>query len=202
VVDLATRDRTSFTSSEVHGVERKDDVVREVLGFGLIPKIGTLAALRALPGVRAEIAWTSLGRAYFANCMRRDNKWTSGLHLAWWALERLTDDPDIDLQDLRGEVEQPLKEWTDLAKWFVVASRLLLLLDVSDAARNQPKANGIPRMSPLIVESFVKIPAGSGARLLRHLNARRRAFAATFPEKHYRSLAMELHAAREEAELQ
>lgn len=193
VSDLATRSKSTLIQTRAHPAEERDPVVSEVRGYGLIPKIGTLAALRSMENVRAEIALTSLGRAYFANCMRRDGRWTSGLHLTWWMVNRLADEPRLDLQDLREPSEQSLDERVDLGVWYVVTARLLLLLDVSNASRRQPRANGVPSLAPLVTEAFLKVPAGSGARLLRFLKARRTKFAAALPEKHYQSLARDLH---------
>lgn len=200
VFDLATRKRTEAIEKAPHPVEAADPVIREVMDYGVVSKIATLASLRTMSGARAELAVSSLGRSYFANCMRRSRTWTAGLHLAWWMLRGLTEQPKIEITDLRQESSQTLDERVELAKWFVVSARLMLLLDVAHASRNQKGANGVPRLAPLIIESFVKVPAGKGGLLLRFLGQRRHKFEAALPEKHYAALANELHKDGDEQE--
>ena len=103
VSDLTTGKRSALVEEGTHPIESSDIVLREVHSYGIVSKIASLATLRAMSGVRAELALTSLGRSYFANCMRRDGRWTSGIHLAWWMLGRLPEVPRIELQDLREE---------------------------------------------------------------------------------------------------
>jgi hypothetical protein len=179
-------------------LERQDGVVQQVIEYGeTMPKIGTLSALRAMSGARAEVALWSLSRAYFANCMRRSARWTSGVHLAWWALNRLSVAPDLKLHDLQEPPSGSLDELTDLAQWYVISARLLVLLDFSAAAKG-PLANGLPQLSSLVVDGFIKVPAGHGEQLRRFLARGKSRFEQAFPEAHYRRLAKSLH--RDEAD--
>lgn len=191
VADLATRRPSALTSSHLHPALQRDVLIREVRDYGLVSEMSTLATLRRMSGVRAEIALTNLGRAHFALGMRRQGTWTSGLHLAWWMLERLADEPTIELHDLRDESALTLDERFDLATWYVVAARLLLLLDVSTASQARARTDGLHRISQLVVDCFERVPAGSGRKLTRFLASRRGSFAAALPETRYRALVAE-----------
>jgi len=120
-----------------------DRVVEEVLAYGTMPKIATMAALRQIPGTRAEIALTSLGRAYIANCAAKHGAWTSGLHLVWWTLGRLSTAPVIRATDLRTTFGQRIERLTSVAQWLVIGHRLTLVAEVARQSReeNDPLAD-------------------------------------------------------------
>ena len=87
---------------------RADPVGKLVCEYGLdASKINSLASLRSTPGVRAELAWSSLGRVYVRRCTHRDGAWTSGLHLLWWMKERLPTAPTLAPVDLRLQSRAP-----------------------------------------------------------------------------------------------
>lgn len=193
-VDLHTHGKSTLTSGTPHSLQISDPVIHEVMALGLMSRIGTLAVLNRIPGARAEVARSSLGRAYLANCLRRNGAWTSGLHLAWWTLEGLTREPQLELADLRDEGSLlPLARRIEMARWYVIAGRLLMLLDVANAARAQPGANGVPRMASLVMTAFAVVPGGSGSQLLKHLKSAEVAFRRALPEHHYIKLARALH---------
>ncbi len=80
---------------------KKDSVADTVTDYGeLGSTIESLAQLKAMPGARAELAMLSLGRGYANNCVLRDGKWTSGVHLYWWSRLRLAYIPKIEVADL------------------------------------------------------------------------------------------------------
>lgn len=110
-----------------------DRVVEEVLGWGRITKIATIAALNQIPGARAEIALSSLGRVFVENCVRRGgkSKWKSGIHIVWWTLRRLDGEPAIQATDLRTTFGQRIERVTAIARWLVIGQRLALLADVA-----------------------------------------------------------------------
>ena len=114
----------------------EDPVVDEVLGWGTMQKIATIAALNRIGGVRAEIALTSLGRTYVHNCVRRGNgRWTSGLHVVWWTLNRLDVEPEIRATDLHTTFGQRIERLAAVARWQVIGQRLTLLADVAGYAK-------------------------------------------------------------------
>lgn len=123
-----------------------DSVVEIVSQYGdLDTKIESLAELRQVPGVRSEIALLSLGRAYSNRCFVRDHSWSSGIHLIWWTRKRLDEEPEVRAGDIRVELSLSLERQVDMAKWFVLMMRLLLISDVGFYA----KQNSQRRLSAL-----------------------------------------------------
>lgn len=127
---------------------RQDSVADAALDFGLLgSKIESLAQLKAMPGARAEVAMLSLARGYISNCMERNGKWTSGLHLYWWTRSRLTDIPDVEVRDIRAVGATQLARQQILIAWSVVMLRLTLIDDVVEYAAIQDdpigKAKGL-----------------------------------------------------------
>jgi hypothetical protein len=88
-----------------------DAIVEEVQAYGAVDKkIATMAALRRISGPRAEVAMLSLSRAYVANCFRRDRKWKSSVHLLFWTLQRLHEEPVFAPTDLREPLSFSLSQ--------------------------------------------------------------------------------------------
>jgi hypothetical protein len=168
-----------------------DDVFRDVAEYGLLPsKVATLAALWSRSGIRAEIAMLSLGRAYFTNCIRQRGKWTAGLHLARHTLNRLTEDPLLSLEDLRGPVIAPLAKAIDLAKWAVVAQRVAMLVDVGRTA--EADGDRVVRWVDLGTTAIATTAPGSAKSLLGYLRRKRRGFEEALDQQRYRELAQSL----------
>jgi hypothetical protein len=114
---------------------RADPVGGPVTEYGLdASKIHALASLRSTPGVRAELAWTSLGRGYVRRCAYRGGNWTSGLHLLWWMKERLATPPALQPADLRLQSRASLSRQFSLATWSITMLRLTLIGDIAQQA--------------------------------------------------------------------
>lgn len=111
---------------------RKDPVAEAASDYGLLDsKIESLAQLKALPGARAEVAMLSLARGYVRNCVMRDGRWTSGLHIYWWTKKRLAETPDIAVGDLRTTGGIQLSRQVELTAWSIVMLRLTLIDDIA-----------------------------------------------------------------------
>ncbi|OQX82779.1 hypothetical protein B6D60_11580 [candidate division KSB1 bacterium 4484_87] len=106
---------------------KRDPVADTVTDYGeLGSTIESLAQLKAMPGVRAELAMLSLGRGYTNNCVLNNGKWTSGVHLYWWSRRRLSHIPEVQVTDLRSVGATQLSQaalslntfnLNNLAKW-------------------------------------------------------------------------------------
>lgn len=100
-------------------------------------KIESLAMLKNTAGARAEVALTSLSRGYVANCVSRNGRWTSGLHLYWWTKSRLADEPNIAATDIRTVGSIQLSRQVQLTAWSVIMLRLTLIEDIAEHAAAQ-----------------------------------------------------------------
>lgn len=141
-----------------------DPVSAAVTQYGQLgSKIESLAQLSAMPGARAEIALTSLGRTYVRRCLQRGGAWTSGLHMFWWVKERIAEEPDIQVRDLRESRALSLSRQLDLARWSVVMLRLTFLSDIAEHAASTRdtvrKARHLPEQAALATQdlSFHKL---------------------------------------------
>ncbi len=170
------------------------DAVAETVGdYGeLGSKIESLAQLRRLEGARAELALLSLARGYVARCVSRGGLWTSGLHLFWWTVVRLADEPELDpARDFWLQTDASLARQVELAKWSQVMLRLSFLSDVIGYAKRQHPLADIGDLAE-------RAAAETGAVSLRRLLAwvRRKGeklVSDVLPEGEYRRLARELH---------
>ncbi|MFA7242355.1 MAG: hypothetical protein WC091_19760 [Sulfuricellaceae bacterium] len=138
---------------------RTDTVAEVVVDYGEIGStIESLAQLRAMPGARAELAMLSLGRGYIANCVSRNGKWTSGLHLYWWSRRRLAEIPEIKVEDLRSVGATQLSRQSDLTSWSLVMLRLTFIDDIAGYAsqQNDPlgKVHSLTEQAALALDSF------------------------------------------------
>ena len=144
-----------------NGMFERDVVLDEVLSYAQYDtNISTMAALRRVEGMRAEIAMLSLSRGYLANCYDNKGPWFAGLHLAFWTLQRLDADPVFAASELHGPMRS-VSEAMAVAKWRVLAFRLYLLCDVSDETRAQKGRDPITRFTALADEA---LSAGSPTR--------------------------------------
>lgn len=181
---------------------RKDAVADAVVDYGeLGSTIESLAQLKAIPGARAELAMLSLGRAYVANCISRNGKWTSGLHMYWWSRSRLTDIPEIRVEDLRSVGATNLSRQSDLTAWSLVMLRVTFIEDITTYAnqQNDPlgKVYSLTEQAALSMDSFN----------LRNLKKWLKKEAepqldARLSQARYAELAAELHKDREDGEAQ
>ncbi len=198
-VVLVTDPRVSASEEKLiekpNGGLPADPVVEEVLDYGeLDSKASSLAALRRVPGARAEVARLSLSRAYFSNCYRRDRRWTAGIHLLWWTLREVEDEPVVAASDLREEpATLSMEEFVDLAKWYVIALRLSLVADIGEAAGRR---ESVWRLAGLAEQAAGATKAGSGASLLQWIRRRRPGMRAAFPRYRYEELRVALHRER------
>lgn len=169
-----------------------DDVVEEVQQYGTQgSKIATMAALHRIRGARAEVAMLSLSRAYFANCVRGGGAWTAGVHLLFWTLKRLEENPALAATDLRGPIGHSLGQTIAVARWLVVTQRLAL---VSDVARQAAKDNDpVAKLGDLAIGA---VKAGQGAdpdELLGWLAGKRPAVRRALSPARYAELRKSLH---------
>ncbi|MFM8330218.1 MAG: hypothetical protein ACKN9T_00855 [Candidatus Methylumidiphilus sp.] len=180
---------------------RKDPVADVVADYGALgSSIESLAQLKAMPGARAELAMLSLGRGYINNCISRNGKWTSGLHLYWWSRRRLTQIPDIGVENLRSVGATQLSRQSELTAWSLIMLRLTFIDDMTTYAnqQNDPlgKVQSLTEQAALALDTFnlralsnwLKSEAGP------QLDAR-------LSDSRYANLANELHAEREGAEV-
>lgn len=122
---------------------RKDSVADIVMDYGeLGSTVESLAQLKTISGARAELAMLSLGRAYIADCISRNGKWSCGLHLYWWSRSRITAIPEIRVEDLRSVGATNLARQSDLTAWSVVMLRLTFIDDIVTYAGQQDDALG------------------------------------------------------------
>lgn len=138
---------------------RKDSVADAVIDYGeLGSTIESLAQLKAISGARAELAMLSLGRAYVANCISRNGKWTSGLHMYWWSRSRLADIPEIKVEDLRSVGATNLSRQSDLTSWSLVMLRLTFIEDITTYAGQQDdplgKVHSLTEQAALAINTF------------------------------------------------
>ena len=190
------------TSTNVKDIEslRSDAVGEAVSDYGFLgSKIESLAQLKAMNSVRAQLAMVSLGRGYVNNCVSRSRKWTSGLHLYWWTKNRLGDIPEIKVEDIRALGGIQLARQTTLTAWSIVMLRLSFVDDITTYAnaQNDPlgKATGLTDEAAGSLDTFNLrnlsrwIKSNAIPRLDSYLS-----------ESRYAQLANELHAERENAE--
>jgi hypothetical protein len=188
----------SSASSRDVNIIRNDIVGESVVDYGhLDSKIESLAQLRMIQSPRADIALTSLGRAYVRNCVRNGGRWTSGIHLFWWTKRRLTEIPQLQVDDIRYSGHIQLSRQTDLAAWSVMMFRLSLLDDIVSYAGAQNddlgREDGIANSAANAVTNFNvrKLSAWIKRELLPALEAR-------LSFERYSMLSRELH--QEEAD--
>lgn len=181
---------------------KKDSVADAVTDYGeLGSTIESLARLKAMPGARAELAMLSLGRGYVNNCMSRNGKWTSGLHLYWWSKQRLTEIPEIRVEDLRSVGATQLSRQSELTAWSLIMLRLTFIEDVTIYANQQGdslgRVNSLTEQAALALDNF-------NLRALRKWLKSQAApqLDARLSSTRYAQLANELHTDRSNAEAQ
>lgn len=181
---------------------RKDPVADVVTDYGTLgTTIESLAQLKAMPGARAELAMLSLGRGYINNCISRNGKWTTGLHLYWWSRRRLTEIPEIAVENLRSVGATQLSRQSDLTAWSLIMLRLTFIDDMTTYARQQNdplgKVQSLTEQAALALDTFNLHALSKWLKLKAapQLDAR-------LPIARYTELANELHAEREGAEAQ
>jgi hypothetical protein len=173
---------------EPNGELASDAVYEDVRAYGkLETKIASLAKLWRTPGVRAETALLSLGRAYFQNCIRRGGAWTAGLHLLWRTLERVAEEPELEATELRGPISVPLPKLVDLAKWSIIAQRLALISDVGGRATTEDVASLKSLADRAMAET-----TPSTKHLLGWLRRHRHTITGALPRWRYEELATQL----------
>jgi hypothetical protein len=138
---------------------RKDAVAEVVADYGeLGSTIESLAQLKVIPGARAELAMLSLGRGYVNNCVSKNGRWTSGLHLYWWSRKRLAEIPEIRVEDLRSVGAMQLSRQTHLTSWSLVMLRLTFIEDITIYASQQGdplgKVRSLTEQAALALDTF------------------------------------------------
>jgi hypothetical protein len=193
-VSLVTNPHASATKliERISGVTPTDAVIEEVQAYGSVDqKIATMAALHRVEGPRAEIAMLSLSRAYVENCFRRDQKWTAGVHLLFWTLQRLNLDPVFAPTDLREPLGYSLAQTTAVARWSVVVFRLALIADVATYASQSH--HPVARLKAFAINASAVAPPTAPERLLAWLTERKSRWSAPLSEARYRRLRRQLH---------
>jgi len=181
---------------------RKDSVADAVTDYGeLGSTIESLAQLKAMPGARAELAMLSLGRGYINNCLSRNGKWTSGLHLYWWSRLRLAEIPEIKVDDLRSVGASQLSRQSDLTSWSLVMLRLAFIEDITIYANQQGDPLG--RVQSLTEQAASALDTFNLRALSRWLKSQAAPqLDARLSHARYTELARELHTERANAEAQ
>jgi len=134
----------------------------------------------------------SLGRAYFQNCVAHEGRWTSGVHLFQWTLVRLNEEPVLSASDLLGPLTLPLARIVELAKWQIIAFRLVLVSDVAQRAAFEGDA-ALGKIAGLARAAAEKTQPGSTESLLNWLRKNSRHVSEAFPSQRYEMLRRELH---------
>jgi hypothetical protein len=169
-----------------------DPVIDEVHAYGsLDTKIATMAALHRIPGARAEVAMLSLSRAYVANCFKRDRKWTSGVHLAFWTLSRLDQEPELAPTDLREPIVLSVAHTNAIAKWTLIVFRLAFVADV--AAYASHSGDPIARLEKLAVTAAAAARPTEPDKLIAWLQQKRRSWQGALSPARYAKLRDSLH---------
>jgi hypothetical protein len=160
-------------------------------------KIASLAAFRRVPGIRADLALASLGRAYVSWCWERDRRWTSGLHVLWWSISRLAEIPSdpgpTELHETDSGV--PLGRLVSIAKWTVMVLRLYLVSDIGRNAQRADDEAGI--LAELTDEALAATAPGDAAGLAKWLRGKSARVTRALPEKRYEELASALRRRRD-----
>ncbi len=162
IVDVNTNEASNMAVSPdaKNIILLQNDPVGELVSdFGMLDsKIESLAQLKTLKSVRAEVAMISLARGYINTCMSLDGNWTSGLHLYWWTKKRLPEIPVIAINDLRTSTRIDPARQVILTTWSVVMLRLTLIDDIVQyaAAQDDPisGASGLLQKAAEAVQTF------------------------------------------------
>jgi hypothetical protein len=172
---------------------RSDPVGAIAFDYGALgSKIESLAMLKNTAGARAEVALASLSRGYVANCVAREGRWTSGIHLYWWTRSRLAEEPEISASDLRSVGGIPLSRQVALTAWSIVMLRLTLIDDIAEHAAAQGDAFG--RARGLLKRAAEDVQTFHVTTLTRWIRSTALpALDRRLPEKAYVKLANDLH---------
>jgi hypothetical protein len=169
-----------------------DAVIEEVQAYGMVDsKIGTMAALHRIAGPRAEVAMLSLSRAYVANCFRRDRKWTSGVHLLFWTLQRLDEEPIFAPTDLREPLAFSLAQTNAIAKWTLIMFRLGLIADVATYA--SVSHDIVARLKKFAINASAISSPTDPERLLAWLSAKKASWWRPLSPSRYARIREQLH---------
>jgi hypothetical protein len=181
---------------------RKDEVADVASDFGALGStIESLSQLKAMQGARAELAMLSLSRGYVSNCISRNGKWTSGLHLYWWSRKRLDSIPDIRVEDLRSVGATQLARQSMLTAWSLMMLRLTFIEDITEYAEQQKdalgKVRGLTEQAASALDTFNlnNLAKWIKRKAIPQLDAR-------LPYSRYKELASDLHVERAEHEAQ
>jgi len=178
---------------------REDEVGEAVTDYGQLgAQIESIAQLRKISGVRAELAMLSLSRAYVYQCVERKGSWTSGIHILWWTRQRIGDEPDVRVEDLRHSNSLPLTRKVELARWSIIMLRLTFIADVASHAAESE--HPIARLSNIVDGAADAVNTFNTRRLLgwtkrvalKEINK-------VLPRSQYMELARELHRRDESA---
>lgn len=196
IVRLASNEevKSDYSDSEKDlQILRKDPVGEAVIEYGTLGStIESLAQLKMLETPRSELAMTSLGRAYVANCMRQGGRWTSGIHLYWWTRKRIAVIPELQVRDLRYDASIQLSRHVELATWSLMMFRLTFLDDIIQHAAYQSDELG--RVGDILNSAAEAVQTFSVGKLSRWIGkVLLPALDAKLSHKRYYILARELH---------
>lgn len=184
-----------------------DSVASTVAEYHLQSRITTFAQLRWIKGGRSELALVSLGRAYVANCMARDRKWTSGINIAWWVRERCLREPEPILQydqDIRYELPVSPERQIKLAKSSLLMLRLVFLSDLGRHAADSPQqdegspvirdtSKSVQQLATLADEAAVEAGPELSDLVSWVQDVGLKRVDAALPKESYESIQLELH---------
>ncbi|NOK38075.1 hypothetical protein HMI49_33230 [Corallococcus exercitus] len=174
---------------------RTDAVGDAIADYGQLgAKIESLARLRQLQGVRAEIAMLSMGRSYVRRCVGRNGSWTSGIHLLWWTRLRLDQEPEVKASDIRVELAIPLTRQVEMAQWAILMFRLIFISDIGQYAKAAGSRVAVGGLSSLAEEAAAETSAVAPQELMTWLKRKGlRRFDESLSERSYMRMARELH---------
>ena len=175
-----------------------DAIIEEVQNYGCLDnsKIGSMAALHRISGARAEVAMLSLSRAYFGNCIAQGGPWTAGVHLLFWTLRRLDEDPSLRATDLRGPIAFSLGHTIAVARWTLLAFRLAFVSDVGRAA--EESGDRVSKLARLPGQAIRAAPGIEPDRLLAWLGKKKAVWSSALSANRYAKIREELHRADSE----
>jgi hypothetical protein len=170
----------------------KDNIYSNLYNYGYgESKIHSLMSLDDLKTARAELAMITLARAYVYRCEIQGGPWTSGLHLFWRIKNKLEQEPDLQLEDLRTPLPITYKRQIEIAKWSLVDLRLCFISELATQAK--AASHKLGAFDTLAEDAAAAVDTLSLRKLLRWLKSDAKPrLEAALPEREYRALGREL----------
>ncbi|MBK8265153.1 MAG: hypothetical protein IPK80_27965 [Nannocystis sp.] len=196
LADPTAEAATEGLVEKLNGLSETDPVVEEIANYGALDsKIASIAALRSSRSARAQVAMLSLGRGYVRNCADRGGPWTAGLHILWWTLRRLDDEPSLEASDLLGPITTSITEFAQVAKWRLMALRIAMICDIADQAAEE--GDDLAALALTARQAIIETDAGDPHSLLTWLHTHITEFSNALPQARYDELRDQLHRSKD-----